>query len=373
MPGFYIVTKNILSYSIKYFLLSKMYVNFKSPKSLSMLKTRIISLLTFIIISINAYSQDFKSCYATAYKEQLQMLTGQKPISFKRSVFLTENAFYCNTRNYQGFCQDISNIAVQLRGMITAHGYNKFKTSPNWATYSFMTDTIAPNNFKPYTYDFDDFMGVKDWSKQFVTKLMKTHSGNCHSLPYFYKILCEEIGGTAYLAFAPNHCYIKHVDEKGQWTNVELTNPSFPQDQQVIKVNYVTVEEIKQGIYMEPLTPKQSIANTMCDLAEGYKAKYGYDKFFLTVISTALKYYPKSIPIIQNKANCLLSMIKTERKKPHPDTSLIFAEINLHKETMQTVNKLGYKDMPIELYKEWVNSVEKEKQKRGLVKSIKNN
>jgi hypothetical protein len=270
--------------------------------------------------------------------------------------------------NYQVFCQDISTIAAQLKAMIKARGIEKYKTAGNWASFSFMTDTIPANNFKPFTYDFDDFTGSKDWSKMFVTKLLKTHGGNCHSLPYLYKILCEEIGAKAYLALAPNHMYIKHQDEKGQWTNVELTNPSFPQDQWIIKEMYVTVEEIKHNIYMRPLNENETIANTMCDLAEGYKSKYGYDKFFLTIVNSALKYYPKSMRLIQHKANCLLATIREERKKAHPDTLLILADIALHKQTMKTINELGYKDMPVELYKEWVKSVEKEKEKRGLIK-----
>ena len=336
------------------------------------MKTTISLIFTTLIISVAARCQDLKTCYANAYKEQLQMLTDQKPVSFKRSVFLTENAYYANKLNYQAFCQEISNIAVQLKSMIKGRGIEKYKTAGNWASFSFMTDTIPANNFKPFTYDFDDFTGSNDWSKMFVTKLLKTHSGNCHSLPYLYKILCEEIGAKAYLAFAPNHCYIKHINENGQWTNVELTNPGFPQDQEIIKEMYVTVEEIKHDIYMKPLNDKETIANTMCDLAEGYKAKYGYDNFFLTVVSTALKYYPKSMPLIQHRANCLLAMITTEKKKPHPDRQLILADIALHKQTMKTINELGYKDMPIELYKEWVRSVEKEKQKRGLIKTVSN-
>lgn len=278
------------------------------------------------------------------------MLEGKRPVNFKRSVFITENAYYDYKLNYQAFCQDISNIAVQLKAMIKIRGIEKYKTAGNWATFSFMADTIPANNLKPFTYDFDDFTGNKDWSKMFVTKLLRTHSGNCHSLPYLYKILCEEIGAKAYLAFAPNHCYIKHINENGQWTNVELTNPSFPQDQEIIKEMYVTVEEIKQNIYMQPLNERETIASTMRDLAEGYKAKYGYDKFFLNVVNTALKYYPKSMPLIQNKANCLLSMINAEKKKPHPNKEMILAYIRLHKQTMKTVNELGYKDMPIELY-----------------------
>jgi len=73
-----------------------------------------------------------------------------------------------------------------------------------------MKDSTAINGFRPYVYDFDDFMGDKDWTKQFVTKLMRTHTGNCHSLPYLYKILCEEIGAKASLVLGPNHVYIKH-------------------------------------------------------------------------------------------------------------------------------------------------------------------
>lgn len=341
------------------------------------MKLLYLSLFLSLMICSSSYSQNNKQSndkqiYQAAYNEQLQMLIGQKPISFKRSVFLTENAYYSGKLNYQAFCQDLSNIGTQLKQMINVRGIGKYKTAPNWATFSFMTDTIAANSFKPFTYDFDDFTGSKDWSKMFVTKLIKTHSGNCHSLPYLYKILCEEIGGTAYLAFAPNHCYIKHRNENGQWTNVELTNPSFPQDQWIIKEMYITVEEIKQNIYMVPLTPKQSVANTMCDLAEGYKSKFGYDPFFLKVVTSALKYYPRSMPLIQHKANCLLSMIKAERNKRNPDTTLLLADISQHKQLMKTINDLGYKDMPIELYKEWVKSVEREKAKRGLIKTVSN-
>jgi hypothetical protein len=59
-------------------------------------------------------------------------------------------------------------------------------------------------------------MGDKDWSKMFVTTLIRTHNGNCHSLPYLYKILCEEIDSKASLSLEPNHVYIKQLDEKNQ-------------------------------------------------------------------------------------------------------------------------------------------------------------
>lgn len=317
-------------------------------------------------------AQQSKQAYFDAYNEQLAILKGQRPLSFKRAVFVTENAYQHNSLNYQAYCTDLSNICAQLRSLIIAKGISKFKTAGNWATFTYMTDSIPANGFRPYTYDFDDFTGTKDWSKMFVTKLIKTHSGNCHSLPYLYKILCEEMGSKAYLALAPNHIYIKHQDEQGQWTNVELTNPSFPRDQWIIKEMAVSVEAIKKNIYMNPLTEKESVALNMFDLACGYHALYGYDKFVLKATTTALTYYPRCVPLIQLKANCLLTMIQNEKRKTRPDTTVLLADIAQHKHLMADINELGYKDMPKELYKDWVRSVEKEKQKRALIKTVNN-
>lgn len=325
-----------------------------------------------LFVCIHVYGQPEKLAYKKAFQEQQAMLSGQQPINFKRSVFVTENAFYGGKLNYQAYCQDIDNISVQLKTMIRQKGIGKYRTAGNWATFTFMTDTISANGFKPFTYDFDDFAGTKDWSKQFVTKLLKTHSGNCHSLPYLYKILCEEIGTKAYLALAPNHVYIKHQDEQGQWTNVELTNPSFPRDQWIIKEMAISVEAIKKNIYMTPLSQKETIAETMFDLACGYRALYGYDPFVLKVCNTALKYFPRDVATIQLKANCILSMYRSERKKAKPDTAALLADIAMHKEMMASITRLGYKDMPIELYKEWVQSVEKEKIKREIIKTVNN-
>ncbi|MDI9320628.1 MAG: hypothetical protein QM530_09170 [Phycisphaerales bacterium] len=136
---------------------------------------------------------------------------------------MTENAYYKGPLNDPSFCNDTTSTGQQLKTLIKQRGLKKYKTSSNWAVYTYMADSLSSNNYKPCTDDFNDFMGDKVWTKMFVTKLMKTKSGNCHSLPTYDRLLCEEIGGNASLALAPNHLYIKHLDEKGQWTNVELT------------------------------------------------------------------------------------------------------------------------------------------------------
>ncbi len=328
----------------------------------------LLQLLLVWSICPSAFSQDqeAKALYRQSFEEQRKMLNGSKSIDFKRSVFLTENSFHKGKLNYQAFCADVSNVGRQLKDMIRSKGIQGYKTAPNWAAFTYMTDSIIANNFKPFRYDFKDFMGEKDWTKMFVTKLVRTHSGNCHSLPYYYKILCEEIGGKASLALAPNHIYIKHLDEKGQWTNVELTNGGFPRDQWIIKEMAISVEAIKKGSYMAPLTDKEAIAMTMYDLANAYHFQFGKDDFFINVINTALKHYPQCIPLLQLKANYVDAKLKIEKKKASPNHEFLITNIKLYKNTLAKIHTLGYKDMPPELYKEWMKAVEKEKAKQNL-------
>lgn len=335
--------------------------------AIPMKKTRTIIIFLFILAHAAIGQTSNPESYKNAFAEQVQMLKGEKPINFKRAVFLTENVFYNGGLSYQEFCDSIASTGRKLKALIKQRGLEKYKTAPNWAVYTYMMDSTALNNYKPFTYDFTDFMGDEDWSKMFVTKLMKTRSGNCNSLPTYYKILCEEIGASASLALAPNHLYIKHIDEKGQWTNVELTNAGFPRDQWIIKELGISVEAIRQGTYMSPLSPKESIALTMLNLASAYQFQHGYDAFVLKVVNTALSYYPRCIPLLMTRANYYKSICLAEAKKPKPDQAVIDKNYGHYQENMKKIDQLGYKELPAELYEEWVQSVEKEKKKRAVV------
>lgn len=306
-----------------------------------------------------------KILYQQSFEEMTKMLTGQTPIDFKRAVFLTENAFHNGQLDYTEFSNTIAVTGQKLKNLIKERGLQKYKTSGNWAVFSYMTDSLPINNFQPYTYDFDDFMGEKDWTKMFVTKLMKTKSGNCHSMPYYYKILAKEIGSEAYLALAPSHVYIKHKDENGLWTNLELTNGGFPRDQWIIKQMAISVEAIKNEIYMNPLSDKESIAMCLFDLASAYEQQYGNDEFELKVIETGLKYFPKCMPLLMAKANHYREIGMKALKESKANELFLNENHRKFTEVNTLIDELGYKDMPIELYEEWVKSVDEEKNKRG--------
>ena len=325
-----------------------------------------ILLLILGLCTLYGYGQtDHKEIYRKAFDEQHQMLKEEIPIDFKRAVFITENAYHKGTLNYGTFKNEIAQTGNKLKNLIRQKGLTGYKTAGNWAVFTFMTDSLPINNYKPCTYDFDDFMGEKDWTKMFTTKLMKTKSGNCHSLPYYYKILCEEIGATAHLTLAPNHIYIKHIDEKGQWANVELTNGGFPRDQWIIKQMAISVEAIKNEVYMKPLTEKESIALTMFDLASAYDYQFETDSFYLSIVETALLYFPKCIPLLMSKANYYGNAGIKEQKKDYPNSTVLKEMYDKQELAYKQISDLGYKHMPLELYEQWVQSVENEKQKRA--------
>jgi hypothetical protein len=66
------------------------------------------------------------------------------------------------------------------------------------------------------------------------------------------------------------------------------------------------------------------------------------------------------------KSNCVKYKIEKERKKPKQNLKLIDTQIGLYKKTIAKIDNLGHKDMPPEIYEEWVKSVEEEKAKRNI-------
>lgn len=189
----------------------------------------IVSLVLFCSLFLTEGTcQESYSHYKKAFDEIKRMLEGKQCYSFKRAVFVTEDAFMGGKLNYEIFCKDVETITVHMKQFVVRKNIQHYKTAYHYAAFAYITDSIPENNFQPYAYDFDDFLGRENYESMFVTKLLRTKEGSCHSLPYFYKIICDEVGAESFLAIAPNHCYIKHKDESGAWINIELKSSSSP-------------------------------------------------------------------------------------------------------------------------------------------------
>lgn len=295
--------------------------------------------------------------------------------SFKESVFITENAFFNNTLPTEDLDDLIAGLVSLCREWKEANPLKRysFKDSTdlltNLSIYKALKDTITvlgARNEKlyhlPLSYDFDDFFGRQQWSNMFVSKLLISQRGNCHSLPYLYKILADELGATCWLSLAPNHLYIKNRSKRLGWYNTELTSGSFPIDAWITASGYIPIKAVQNGIYMDTLSNQQAIALCILDLAKGYEfqTKNYEDGFILKCCDLALKYHPVNVQALLLKAETLKRIYEKEQAEGKANATATYQQMeNLYVKLFD----LGYREMPEEMYMSWLLSVTKEGEK----------
>ncbi len=249
--------------------------------------------------------------YESAFAKFKDMLTGKAALNLKRAVFLCENAYYQNTMPYQDFDHAIRNTAALISLKMKQEGIPVSDLSKNVSIYRFMADTFKvrlPGKegktfiHYPFTYDFEDYNGQGDYKKMFVSKLLMSHSGQCHSLPLLYLLLADELGAKAWLSYSPNHSFIKFM-VNGQLQNYETTNGYFTTDAFVLQSGFVKAEALARRTYLDTLNKKQLISHCLMDLALGYSHKYGNGEFTLKCAELALTHHPQNIVALMTKAN----------------------------------------------------------------------
>jgi hypothetical protein len=301
--------------------------------------------------------------------------------SIKDLNFEIENAFFENKKDKTQFDQVVKQSTDYILAKMKDSKYDlKSNTAKNYTLFQFFSETIQLKNSTrkhlPFKYDFEDYMGEKDYSKTFVTKLTEKHSGQCRSMPLFYLMLAEQIGAEAHLAFSPNHSFIKFRDENDKWYNVELTNGMFTASSFMINSGYIKAEALQNEIYLKNLSKKELLSQFYIDLANGYIHKFGYDDFVEKITEKALELYPNNVHAQMIKAN--YNAIKFEfvakqlginprdkeqlqKIKNYPNVIALLHKVNSES---QKVDNLGFTEMPAEEYQKWLNSLKQAKRKQ---------
>jgi hypothetical protein len=338
---------------------------------------RTLLVLAFLTISTISFSRFpvVDSNYLKVYQELDNMLSGKQVLSFKRAVFITENAYMDNILDYSKFDEHISKLVLlsklwmKFNHLREYHFSDSMDVLKNYSLFKLLKDTVnlsisADGEFMhiPYSYDFNDFFGEVDWKNMFITKLLVTHKGNCHSLPYLYKILADELGATCWLSLAPNHIYLKNRCEKIGWYNTELTSGEFPIDAWITTSGYIPIKAIQSGIYMDTLNNQQAISLCVLDLAKGYEhqTKNYYDNFILNCCDLVLKYHPANVQAILLKAETLKRIFEKESQENNGDSTSTYLKME---QLYSTLFDLGYREMPEKMYMQWLKSVTSEKRK----------
>ena len=175
----------------------------------------------------------------------------------------------------------------------------------------------------------------------------------------------------AYLSTAPNHMYIQHKDKKGDWFNVELTSGTFPLDGWIRSSTYITHDAIVNGLYMRDLNLKESVVICLVDLAKGYERKFGKgDDFIFDCVNLALKYDTLNINARLMRAEILKDRYRkyVNQNSQSFDTDIVkLNTAHALQEVMKSeyfkIADLGYREMPENMYMEWLTSITKQKEK----------
>lgn len=250
-------------------------------------------------LSAKAQTLNDVSYYISAFNEMSNMLAGQDTLSIKRAAFLAEWAYYGGELDYKtDFCDEIDRIKTFIRAFYAFNKLHTYKTGMQMAISAYMVNPLSGNNYTPYTYDFESFsMDNEPWDTQFVSRTLKTHKGQCRSLPWMYKILASELNADVSLAIAPRHSYIMYKDEDNftpeEWVNLELTTNQMQPSWWIKQDFEICDSAVIVGTYMTPLTDIQTVAYQMADLAYGYIEKFNrYDEFTFYCTSRSLQFYP---------------------------------------------------------------------------------
>ena len=329
-------------------------------------------------------AQDSTHYYQQAYEIIDSMLTGKTQLNFKKAVLATENAYLDNQLSNSKFETEIQMLSELVKifksnNLLDYSEKDKEQVEMNFSIFKVLTDTLSIDLdgkdtllHYPYTYDFFDMWGQTYWSNMFVSKLLASNKGNCHSLPFLYKILAEELKVPAYIAFAPNHIYIKLHCKKTGWYNTELTSATFPVDAWIMASGYVHLDAIRNGLYMDTLSLQQSVAYNLLDLAQGYPKKFGDSNpdFVIKCCETVLKYHPVNVNAMLTKAETQKRFIEAKMKNQNakkPDE--LFADDSIKamysdmEQTYMRLHQLGYRRMPEEMYLKWMGMLKNEPEK----------
>jgi phosphoglycolate phosphatase-like HAD superfamily hydrolase len=316
-----------------------------------------------------------KILYDAAYEALAEMLDGRRKANLPLAVFIVENTFTNNELNYTAFKAQLDELVQMCQSLAGA------KDSPAArfvALQQLMTDTVrvsyagkVVSKHLPYRYDFVDFWGKDDYTKQFVTKLLRTNTGQCHSMPLLYKLLADRLGIKSSLSMAPNHSYIQVVGPDRQLYSYETTNGHFTTDAFYTTSGFVKTAALKTRAYMDTLTFRQTLAYQVTDLAQGYSHYYGEDAFTEKCARLALKYYHQSVSahiILHNAALTRFARAyKTagsptkEQAQQLPALKPLWAEV-VH--SNQALAAIGYEEISPEQYARWLNSAQDEQHRQ---------
>lgn len=317
-----------------------------------------------------------------SYRNSFEILKQFNPDSFSitKAIYLVENAYNKNTFSYGQFLNAIKQRAVIVKQILKRENLN---TNNNAAlNYGIQKLFSQPNNFynsntkqtttvQPFKYDFNDFMGRKNWKQMFVSKLLMTGKGQCHSMPLLYLAIAEQLGAKAYLSLAPQHSFIQFFDNQNYRYSFETTNGTIISQNWMLQSGFINASALKNKLYLDTLSQRKLYAQCLADLLMGYQKKFGQDEFSEQIWKQIIANDPNNLIAKQTASKFIKEYAITkinEAGKPSLKDLPDYPEAyNAYQQMLQAnkgIDDLGFQEMPKEAYQTWRKSIDKEKKKQ---------
>ncbi|KQU64581.1 hypothetical protein ASC98_27680 [Rhizobacter sp. Root1238] len=148
----------------------------------------------------------------------------------------------------------------------------------------------------PYVYNLED---DRNPSAKLLSVYLRTHKGNCVSMPILFVILGQKLGIPVTLVKAPAHIYVKFKGDNGQWYGVETTSGGGWADDEWQKKQFpsLTADALASGIYLQPLTKKETVAVIAEPLLDKYESDRSADgeEARVKLALLLVDHYPKDV------------------------------------------------------------------------------
>jgi hypothetical protein len=297
-----------------------------------------------------------KAIYYETLAELEKKLQTSPNTPVKNAVFMVENAFYEKTLSEANYENQIQNLVLAFKNYAKSRNIDL-------TIYEAKMQALAEFYRDNFHYDFNDTRAKSDYQNYLVQKLLKTNTGQCHSMPLLFKILADELNLQTYLSFSPEHSFIKMKDSKGKIFSYEPTNGNFMSEEFIISSGFITPTARKTKIYNDTTNSYQTLVYCVYDLALSYKGKYGTDDFLLQCVKVLDKYNQNKLHAAILKADYYtLKSMKAIKAASFPPANKVYEMPEIRPLLLERdkyykqLDDLGVLNVSVEDYEKWLKS-----------------
>ena len=158
-------------------------------------------------------------------------------------------------------------------------------------------------------------------------------------MPLLFIVLGQRLGIDVTASTAPNHLLVKFTEsETGKIYNLETTSgANFSRDVWYQQTMHVTDDALKNRIYLQKLSKRETLAIMATVLAESYFEKQEYEKAMM-ISDVVLKYNKNDVDSMLRKGAIFYKLLAKNYIKKYPTPNLIPVQERLYFEFLSMNN-----------------------------------